>query len=94
MTLHKEEILSVDEETGGYEEFVVMDFISSTEDSEAYICISGRGEAIYMYVVRQLLLALNDMWDTNGGTGVVYGFATTGQDWQMVTYDGKFRLTE
>ena len=34
------------------------------------------------------------MRDTNREKGVVYGFATTGEDWQMVTYDGNFQLTE
>jgi len=30
---------------------------------------------------------LKDAWDNNGG-GVVYGFVTTGQRWQMFSYDG------
>ena len=30
----------------------------------------------------------NDSNEVNNGKGVVYGFVTTGQDWQMLMYDG------
>ncbi|RPA94614.1 hypothetical protein L873DRAFT_1700785 [Choiromyces venosus 120613-1] len=36
---------------------------------------------------RQCLLALKDIWDNNGG-GIVYGFVTSGEQWQMIRYDG------
>lgn len=38
--------------------------------------------------MRQCLLAMKDVRDNNGG-GVVYGFVTTGESWQMLRYDGK-----
>jgi hypothetical protein len=37
----------------------------------------------------QLLLALKSMWDTNNDKKLVYGFVTTGVNWQLVTYDGQ-----
>jgi len=97
MKLYKEKgILSVDEETGGKEEFVVMDFISSTEEEKerTFVLLVEAKRASLALAFRQLLLALKDMWDTNGGKGIVYGFATTGEDWQMVTYNGGFQLTD
>ena len=98
ITLHREkEIISVDEEeTGGMEEFVVIDVISSTDEEEqrAYVLVVEAKRSSLAAAFRQLLLSLKDMRDTNREKGVVYGFATTGEDWQMVTYDGKFQLTE
>jgi hypothetical protein len=29
------------------------------------------------------------MWDINNDQKLVYGFLTTGIDWQLVTYDGQ-----
>ncbi|RPB00452.1 hypothetical protein L873DRAFT_1680721 [Choiromyces venosus 120613-1] len=36
---------------------------------------------------RRCLLAMKDMGDSNGGD-IVYGFVTTGEQWQMFRYDG------
>ncbi len=42
-----------------------------------------------------LLLALKSMWDINNDKKLVYGFVTTGIDWQLVTYDGHaWKLSE
>lgn len=83
--LREKEIVSVDGEVGGNEEFVVMDIISVTERNYVFIIEGKRsslGEAM-----KQCLLSLKDAGDNNGG-GVVYGFVTTGQHWQMISYDG------
>ncbi|KAF8439592.1 hypothetical protein BDZ91DRAFT_755703 [Kalaharituber pfeilii] len=88
----EKEIISVDEETGGREEFVVMDRIEVTE--ERFVLIieakkSGTGEAM-----KQCLLSLKDARDNNG-PGEVFGFVTTGKQWQMIRYDGtSFVVTE
>jgi len=43
--------------------------------------------------MKQYLLSIKDMWDSNGG-GEVYGFVPTGDLWQMITYDGGlFRMS-
>lgn len=102
LKLHKEkEILSVDEETGGCEEYVVMDLIkSSTAISEeregtfVLVVVEAKQQSTFAAAFRQLLLTLDDMWNTNGKNGVVYGFATTGEDWQMIIYNGTFQLTD
>ena len=96
LTLHQaKEILWVDP---GFEDFIFMNFISSTEESEdedrTFVLVVEAKQSLLAAAFRQLLLALNDMWDSNGKKGVVYGFAVAGEDWHMVTYDGKFRLTD
>jgi len=83
--LREKEVVAADGETGGLEEFVVVDFISVSE--ERYILViegkrSSLGEA-----KKQCLLAMKDMGDKNSGY-MVYGFVTTGESWQMVKYDG------
>ncbi|RPB00103.1 hypothetical protein L873DRAFT_1651080, partial [Choiromyces venosus 120613-1] len=37
--------------------------------------------------LKQCLLAMKDMQEING-EGTVYGFVTTGEQWQMLEYDG------
>lgn len=85
-------IVSTDGETGGKEEFVVMDLISVTEEKFVLVIeakTSSLGEAM-----KQCLLAMKDAWDNNGA-GVMYGFVTTGESWRMLRYDGEsFEKTE
>ena len=83
-------IISTGKETGGEEEFVVVDRISVGEGRFVLI-IEGKkgttGEAL-----KQCLLSLKDTRDQDGG-GAVYGFITTGVLWQMLRYDGKFQMS-
>lgn len=82
----EKEIISTDHETGGMEEFVVMDRISVTEDKFVLVIEAKRsslGEAM-----KQCLLSVKDARDNNS-RGEVYGFVTTGKTWRMVRYDGK-----
>ncbi|RPB28027.1 hypothetical protein L211DRAFT_834033 [Terfezia boudieri ATCC MYA-4762] len=71
-----------------------MDFISSEAERNERLLVVEAKRFSLACAFRQLLLALKDMWDTNGEKGVVYGFATTGGDWQMVSYNGKFQVTD
>jgi len=80
-----EEITSVDNETGGVEEFVVVDQIAVAE--QKFLSIIEAKRTSVGQAIRQLLLPLKDAWDNNGG-GVVHGFVTTGQHWRMFSYDG------
>ena len=91
MRLEREKaIISTDKETGGEEEFVVVDRISVGEEGFVII-IEGKqgtsGEAL-----KQCLLSLKDARDQNSG-GAVYGFITTGEFWRMLRYDGTFQMT-
>ena len=83
----EKEIISIDNATGGQEEFVVMDRISVTERKFVLIVEAKRtstGEGI-----KQCLLTMKDAWENNGiKYGFLYGFVTTGEDWQMIRYDG------
>ncbi|RPA93365.1 hypothetical protein L873DRAFT_1748747 [Choiromyces venosus 120613-1] len=88
----EKEITAVDSETGGYQESIMMDLIAVGSRKFVFLVEAKRsslGEA-----KRQCLLAMKDMGDNNGG-GVVYGFVTTGEQWQMLRYDGTvFTQTE
>jgi len=86
------EIVSVDGETGGNEEFVVVDEITVEKDKFVLIIEAKRsstGQAL-----KQIMLSLKDARDNNEG-GTVYGFITTGQHWKMLSYDGaEFVMTD
>ncbi|RPA91443.1 hypothetical protein L873DRAFT_1794845 [Choiromyces venosus 120613-1] len=72
----EKEIISVDSETGGYQEFVVVDMIGVGNRKFVFVLEAKKssvGEAM-----RQCLLAMKDIGENNGG-GVVYGFVTTGE---------------
>ncbi|RPB15816.1 hypothetical protein P167DRAFT_542534 [Morchella conica CCBAS932] len=89
--LREKEIVSTDGETGGTEEFVMVDLVSVTEEKFIFIVEAKRsslGQAM-----KQCLLAMKDMRDNNGGVGEVYGFVTTAEFWQMLSYDGAFQVT-
>ena len=89
MLCREKEIVSVDSETGGYEEFVMMDIISVTE--EKFVLVIEAKTSNLGSAMKQLLLSLRDL----NGQGAVYGFTTTGDDWQMIIYDGStFTTTE
>ena len=86
------QIVATDEEAGGFEEFVVVDLISVTE--ERYVLVVEGKRSSVGKAMKQCLLAMKDMRDNNGD-GKVYGFVTTGELWQMIEYDGKsFRMTD
>ncbi|RPA90860.1 hypothetical protein L873DRAFT_376842 [Choiromyces venosus 120613-1] len=81
----EKQITAVDLKTGGYQEFVLVDLIGVGNQKFVFVVEakkSSLGEA-----KRQCLLAMKDMGDRNDG-GVVYGFVTTGEQWQMLRYDG------
>ena len=88
----EKEIVAVDSETGGYEEFVVMDVIAIKEKKFVLIVESKRSSL--GHAMKQCLLAMEDMRGNNGGVGEIYGFVTTGETWRMIRYDGtSFKMT-
>lgn len=88
----EKEIISADGQTGGMEEFIVVDRVAITEERSVLIIEAKRqsmGQAM-----TQILLAIRDARENNLG-GIIYGFVTTGDDWRMLKYDGKeFVMTE
>lgn len=75
----------MDSETGGCEEFVVMDVIAIKERNFVFI-VKAKRSSINIYIgeaIKECLLAMRDMKGRNGG-GVVFGFVTTGDDWRMI----------
>ena len=79
-------IVSTDGETGGKEEFVVVDLISVTE--EKFLLIIEAKRPSLENAMKQCLLAMKDAGDNNS-EGKVYGFVTTGESWRMLSYDGR-----
>ncbi|KAF8475916.1 hypothetical protein BDZ91DRAFT_710578, partial [Kalaharituber pfeilii] len=80
----EKELIARDGETGGMQDFVVVDVISVTE--ETYVLVVEAKRSFVGKAMRQCLLAMKDMRDNNG-KGTVYGFTTTGVSWQMIIYD-------
>ncbi|KAI5839543.1 hypothetical protein DFP73DRAFT_561266 [Morchella snyderi] len=87
--VREKEIISTDNETGGTEEFVVMDRISVGQ--ERFVVIMEAKRSSLGEAMKQCLLAMKDARDNGGGE--VYGFVTTGDTWRMLKYDGKFQMT-
>ena len=87
----EKEIVAKDGETGGREEFALIDLVSLTEEKFIFIVEAKRSSL--GKGVRQCLLSMKDMRDNNC-KGEVYGFVTTGTQWQMIRYDGTFRVTD
>jgi hypothetical protein len=92
----KEIVVSVDSETGGTEEeFVLMDLISMANDNKFVFIVEAKRSSVGE-AMKQLLLAMkDDARDINDDGGAVYGFTTSGDIWQMVSYNGEsFEITE
>lgn len=88
----EKEIVSTDGETGGTEEFVVVDLILVTEEKFVFIVEAKR--LSLRQATRQCLLLMEGTRDNNTG-GEVYGFVTTGESWQMLKYDrALFQMTQ
>ncbi|KAI5799188.1 hypothetical protein DFH27DRAFT_559923 [Peziza echinospora] len=86
----EKEIISVTGETGGREEFVVVDLVTVGEE-QFILMVEGKRSSLGQ-AMKQCLLAMKDMRDNNG-EGKVYGFVTTGEFWRMLSYDGAFEMT-
>lgn len=88
----KKELVSPDNQTGGEVEFVVEDLAELESEDFMFVVetkLPNLGQGI-----KQCVLAMKDMHGNNG-SGLVYGFATTGKSWQMLKYDGNsFQLSE
>ncbi|RPB27122.1 hypothetical protein L211DRAFT_780111, partial [Terfezia boudieri ATCC MYA-4762] len=85
LVLYTIKLASADGETGGKEEFVVLDYITVTE--EKLVLIIEAKKASMGQAMKQILLSLKDARDNNKGS-TVYDFVTTGEHWRMLSYDG------
>ncbi|KAF8471319.1 hypothetical protein BDZ91DRAFT_846885 [Kalaharituber pfeilii] len=85
MLFREKEIISVDGEAGGTEEFVVMDIISVR--AKKFVLMVEAKRSSMGNAMKQVLLAMKDSRDANG-EGSIYGFMTMGDDWQMAIHDG------
>ena len=81
----------VDDGLGCTNEFVLVDLAPFPKE-KFVLMVEVMGSSLGG-TMSQCLLSLKDMQNSNGG-GEVYGFITTGTEWQMIRYDGKFQITE
>ncbi|RPB27442.1 hypothetical protein L211DRAFT_546945 [Terfezia boudieri ATCC MYA-4762] len=58
-----------------------MDFVAVMERS--YVLIIEAKRSTLGEAMKQCLLSMKDAWDNNGG-GILYGFVTTVESWQMI----------
>jgi len=79
------EIIAKDTKTGGLQEFVGVDFVGVGQRKFVFVVEAKKSSA--GKAKRQCLLALKDIGDNNDG-GIVYGFVTTAEQWQVIRYDG------
>ena len=66
---------------------MVIDLIG-TAANDNYVLVVEAKRSNLVETMKQCLLAMYDMWKIND-RGVLYGFVTTGEDWRMLTYDGR-----
>ena len=78
---------STNGETGGTEELAALDLISVQHERFIFIAEANRSSLGQAMKQPECLLAMRGTRDSNGG-GMVYGFVTTGEQWQMLEYDG------
>lgn len=86
MLTREKEIISIDGQTSGNMEFIVIDTISVKKDRYMLI-IEAKRDALGKGLV-QCLLSLKDAYENNNDNKCVYGFVTTGIDWQLIKYNG------
>ncbi|KAJ3382883.1 hypothetical protein HDU92_004511 [Lobulomyces angularis] len=85
-------IVSKDNQTGGREEYIVVDCI---ELIDRYILVVETKNTNLISCLKQCILALKDCYDNNNDGKRVFGLLTTGIAWQMVTYkDGEISISE
>ena len=82
----EKQIISKDEQVGGNMEFIVTHSIS-TRKIRYVLVVEAKRDSLGKGLI-QLLLALKSISEINNDQQMVYGFLTTGIDWQLVTSDG------
>lgn len=85
LRLHREKtITAVDGKMGGFQEFVTIDMIGVGDQKYVFVVEAKKSSVGEAKI--QCLLPMKDMQSNNGG-GVVFGFVTSGQQWQMIRFD-------
>jgi len=85
LSLQRErEIIAVDSEMGGIQDFVGVDFVAPGQ--RKFIFVVEATNSLVGQAKRKCLLALKDIGDNND-EGIVYGFVTTAEQWQVIRYD-------
>ncbi|PUU74766.1 hypothetical protein B9Z19DRAFT_404363 [Tuber borchii] len=80
-------IIAIDGEPGRNQEFVMIDIVGVDNRKFVFFVESKKSSLRLGEARKQRLLAMKEMGEMNGG-GVVYGFVTTGEEWQMLRFEG------
>ncbi|PUU78825.1 hypothetical protein B9Z19DRAFT_1125968 [Tuber borchii] len=78
-------IIASNGEKDGNQEFVMIDIVGV--DDRKFVFLMEAKKSSLGEAKKQCLLAMKDMGEMNGG-GVVYGFVTTGEAWQLLRFEG------
>ncbi|KAJ3208484.1 hypothetical protein HK099_008717 [Clydaea vesicula] len=85
-------IISKDNESGGYEEYIVVDLINTT--SERILIIVEAKQSSLGEGLKQCALAIKVSYDINNDNRPVYGFVVTSGSWRLLVYSGNsFKLS-
>jgi len=85
--LREKEIISTDAKTEGFQEFACINKIETGDEKFVFVIEAKKANLLGGKI--QCMLSLKDTSDNNRDGGVLYGFVTTGEEWQMIRYDGK-----
>ncbi|CUS07590.1 unnamed protein product [Tuber aestivum] len=77
--------IAKDGETSGNQGFVTIDTVGI--DDRKFVFVVEAKKSSLGEAKKLCLLVMKDMGEMNAG-GVVYGFVTTGEGWQMLRFDG------
>lgn len=78
----EKKIISVDKESGGFEEFVIIDLVNIRDEVPVLIIECKRNSIRECF--KQCILALKDVFDINKKP--CYGILTTGVNWSFIKY--------
>ncbi|KAF8420105.1 hypothetical protein EV426DRAFT_719599 [Tirmania nivea] len=90
------EISSEHAEVSGNLDFVLIDLITPAGSKDDYVSnyvlVVECERSSYAAAKRRRMLSMKDMRESNGGGD--YDFVTTGEDWQLIHYNGVFTQSE
>jgi len=82
----EKKILALNAQFSGYQEFVMVDMVGIGNQKSLFVVEVGKSSV--REAKKHCLLVMKGLGSING-QGMVYGFVTTGEQWQMLRYNGK-----
>ncbi|CAF4716388.1 unnamed protein product [Rotaria sp. Silwood1] len=88
MLLRKQQIPSKNKQFDKNMEYVIVQTTNNVENNRYLLVVEPKSGSLEKRLI-QLLWILKSTWDINNDNKIVYGFLTTGINWQLIIYDGK-----